>query len=39
MDRGDWQATVQGATGVGHDLAAKPSPQSPMGGNQQLNTN
>ena len=39
MDRGDWQATVQGATRVGHDLAAKPSPQSPMGGNQQFNTN
>ena len=31
MDRGDWQATVQGATRVGHDLAAKPPPQSPIG--------
>ena len=31
MDRGDWQATVQGATRVGHDLAAKQPPQSPIG--------
>ena len=38
MDRGDWQATVQGVTRVRHDLAAKPPPQSLMG-NKQFNTN
>ena len=27
MDRGAWQATVHGITGVGHDLANKPPPQ------------
>ena len=26
MDRGAWQATVHGATGVGHDLVTKPQP-------------
>ena len=28
MDRGAWWATVHGVTGVGHDLATKPPPQS-----------
>ena len=26
MDRGVWQATVDGVTSVGHDLATKPQP-------------
>ena len=26
MDRGAWQATVHGVTGVGHDLVTKPPP-------------
>ena len=26
MDRGAWQATVNGVTRVGHDLATKPPP-------------
>ena len=30
MDRGAWQATVHGVTRVGHDLATKPPPYSPM---------
>ena len=25
MDRGAWQATFHGVTGLGHDLATKPS--------------
>ena len=27
MDRGTWQATVHGASRVGHDLVTKPSPR------------
>ena len=30
MDRGSWQDTVNGAARVGHDLATKPSPPSPV---------
>ena len=34
MDRGAWQATVQGVARVGHDLATKPP--SPMVGTSSL---
>ena len=29
MDRGDWQVTVHGVAGVGHNLATKPQPPFP----------
>ena len=32
MDRGAWQAAVQGVTRVGHDLVTKPPP--PLGDNR-----
>ena len=36
MDRGTWQATVQGITRVGHNLATKPPPPQGLSGKHNL---